>query len=319
MNNPTPRFTGIFIPIEILELDTINAMDKILLSWIDALYCKDHKGCYASNEYIATKLNLEANTVAKILTKLRKLNLIEDVSFDGRKRVIRSLVNSYVDECQRKPELDGNPTPIGQLSNPSLDDCPSYPIVESKDYNKGEEKPLPPPPSKKKKAKEFIPKVLYGPFVALKEGEYEALCTELGKDLVDHYIKAINLYVPNRKGASYKDYASTIRAWHMKDESNGSLPVKKSSSGLPKDPFDKLVENKAISERIRAIVEPECNDSTYFLVKPTYCIFKYGPTNFEKEYPFSAEDPKAFKERMISNLIKAFPKLKEKLNKFRSE
>jgi Helix-turn-helix domain len=136
MNNPTPRFTGIFIPIEILEREDINAFDKVLLSWIDALYCKDHHGCFASNEYLANRLKVEPNTIAKIITKLRKLNLIEDISFDGRTRVIRALINHHVEEAQRNPALDKNPTPIGRPSNPTLDIRPSTPYIESKDENK---------------------------------------------------------------------------------------------------------------------------------------------------------------------------------------
>jgi hypothetical protein len=51
--------------------------------------------------------------------------LIEDVSFDGRKRVIRSLINRYVDKAQSKAGLDKNPSRVGQKSNPGLDENPS--------------------------------------------------------------------------------------------------------------------------------------------------------------------------------------------------
>ena len=65
---PTPRFTGIFIPVEILEMHDLTYLELILLSWIDALYCKKHRGCFASNAYLASKLQSQPNTIAKAIT-----------------------------------------------------------------------------------------------------------------------------------------------------------------------------------------------------------------------------------------------------------
>lgn len=92
MNEPVPRFTGIFIPVEILELKNLSYLEKFLLSWIDALYCKKHGGCFVSNKHLANKLDVKENTVSKALTHFRKLKLIEDVSFDGRTRVITTKI-----------------------------------------------------------------------------------------------------------------------------------------------------------------------------------------------------------------------------------
>jgi len=127
-NEPKQRFTGIFLPAEILEMSEISWMEKILLSHIDSLYCKEHGGCYASNAYLATILGSEENTIAKSITKLRKLDLIEDVSFNGRQRVIRSLVNKFVDKHQSKAGLDKNPMQGGKKIQPS-------PIYDSKEDN----------------------------------------------------------------------------------------------------------------------------------------------------------------------------------------
>ncbi len=132
---PKPRFTGIFIPVEILELKTLSFFAMLLLSWIDALYSEDHGGCFASNDYLAQKLNVEANTVAKELTNFRKMGLIEDVSFDGRTRVIKAKINDYVNKRQSKSamdqsksELDKSPSSIGEKSIPPLDKSPSTPL-----------------------------------------------------------------------------------------------------------------------------------------------------------------------------------------------
>ncbi len=102
-----PRFTGIFIPVEILEMEELSPREIILLSWIDALYDKAKGGCFASNEYLADRLQIKPNTVAKTLVKLRNLNFIESVSFDGRQRVMRAMITKRTFESQEG--LEKNP------------------------------------------------------------------------------------------------------------------------------------------------------------------------------------------------------------------
>ncbi len=116
MSDPKPRFTGIFIPVEILEIKELSPIEKMLLSWIDALYCKDHGGCYASNDYLAGRFNLKSNTIAKSISKLRRLGFIEDGSFDGIRRIIRATINRYVEKKQSEGALEKNPM---QENNPN--------------------------------------------------------------------------------------------------------------------------------------------------------------------------------------------------------
>lgn len=136
MNNPSPRFTGLFIPVEILENSELTLLEQMLLSWIDALYCEKSRGCYASNEYFAKRLKVKENTVAKALTSLRQKKFIEDVSFDGRVRIVRAKIASYVEKCQSNAALDLNPTPIGFKSNPELDENPNPSYIRDKSIYK---------------------------------------------------------------------------------------------------------------------------------------------------------------------------------------
>jgi len=129
---PKPRFTGIFIPVEVLEIEDLTPLEQILLSWIDALYDKEKGGCFASNQYLAQRLKVKENTIAKCMVNLRKKNLIEDISFDGRKRVVKSLVHKYVHESQSKAGLEKNPTQTVKKIQPSH-------YIESKDERKEEE------------------------------------------------------------------------------------------------------------------------------------------------------------------------------------
>lgn len=109
MDEPRTRFTGIFIPAEILECQELTLFEMLLLSWIDALYCAEHGGCFASNEYLAKKMKgAKVNTVVKALIRLRKLGLIIDVSFNGRRRVIRACIGKAVDQHQSQAACDLN-------------------------------------------------------------------------------------------------------------------------------------------------------------------------------------------------------------------
>jgi len=119
---PKPRFTGLFLPAEILELKKtlkLSYFELLLLSWVDAYYNEKYGGCFASNKHLSEKMGTEENTIAKGLTRLRKLKLIEDISFDGRRRVIRALIGKTVDKTQSIQ------VGVGQPSNPTLDNRPS--------------------------------------------------------------------------------------------------------------------------------------------------------------------------------------------------
>ena len=108
-STPRPRFTGIFIPVEILDLD-LTLLEQLLLAWIDALFCVKHGGCFAKNEYLANRLKVKENTIVKALVNLRKLGLIEDVSFDGRNRIIRAVIGKFVEKSQSQSGYDLNHT-----------------------------------------------------------------------------------------------------------------------------------------------------------------------------------------------------------------
>lgn len=313
--SPTTRFTGIFIPAEILEMDDLTLFEMILLSWIDALYCPKHGGCYASNEYLGTKIrNAQVNTVAKALTRLRALKLIEDVSFDGRTRVIRSLVNRLIDKAQSNAGLDKNPRGVGQKSNAGMDNYPSevppQPYIgDSKDYKKEEREeqappPLPQPSKKKKEVKPKEPMVSFGSHVELREGEYPKLCEELGKEYVDYYIKAINNYVPNN--GPYKDYAATIRAWHLRDEGQGKLPAlqKQKEASIPSE--DRIVQNRAVCERIEAKLRHLFTPEVNFSVMKTQASLIDKLKDVRKTYTYAAIDNKQLKEILLRDLESSF-------------
>ncbi len=139
MDDPKPRFTGIFLPVEILDKEELTLLDQVLLSWIDALFCKEHGGCFAKNDYLAKRLHVKENTIAKSIMKLRHMGLIEDISFDGRNRVMRATIGRHVDQCQSNAGLDLNPMQGLTKIQPSVGFKSNATYIERKEERKEED------------------------------------------------------------------------------------------------------------------------------------------------------------------------------------
>lgn len=134
---PNPRFVGLFIPVEILEMD-LTSTECMLLAWIDALKCEEHGGCYASNEYFCKKLHLKENTVKILISKLVDMGLVERVSFDGRQRIIRACKEKwFIKKSQSTSEVDFNQPQTLKKINPcgGLESTPPN-IYREKEYIK---------------------------------------------------------------------------------------------------------------------------------------------------------------------------------------
>lgn len=88
-------FKGVWIPKHIFLNSDLSALDKILLVEIDSLDSGE-KGCFASNKYLAEFCQCSESAVSKSISKLIKLGLLCIKNFDGRRRELKSLINSQV-------------------------------------------------------------------------------------------------------------------------------------------------------------------------------------------------------------------------------
>mgnify|MGYP003148600101 CR=1 FL=1 len=86
----TRQFLGIWIPREIYLNKDLNWTDKILVVEINSL--DNERGCFASNEYFAEFLSVSTTTISTSISKLKSLGLIEQVSFDGRTRILKAAI-----------------------------------------------------------------------------------------------------------------------------------------------------------------------------------------------------------------------------------
>jgi len=87
-------FKGVWIPKEVWLNKDLSIIEKCLLVEIDSLD-NGEKGCFASNEYLATFFNLSESRMANIISDLKKRGFINQIYFDGRLRGLR-IVKSEV-------------------------------------------------------------------------------------------------------------------------------------------------------------------------------------------------------------------------------
>lgn len=199
---PTPRFTGIFIPVEILEIQGLTPSEIILLSWIDALQCRQKGGCFASNSYLALKLHLKEKHVSDMISKLKSLNLIKQISFNGRIRILQTYTwFSHQQEADSCSTARQTPAKTGGSTLPKQE--PPH-IIESKVKSKEREREPPP---------ELL---FFGQYVRMPKTHYDVLILDHGEKKIAEYIHRINLYCES-SGKTYKGYAATIRSWIAKD------------------------------------------------------------------------------------------------------
>jgi hypothetical protein len=83
------NFQGIWIP-KLIYLNTeVNWYAKILFLEIHS-FTQNGKECYMSNKYISSFLKISERQVSRYITELKTIGWIAEVSFDGRKRFLRS-------------------------------------------------------------------------------------------------------------------------------------------------------------------------------------------------------------------------------------
>ena len=94
------EFRGVWFPSEVWLDGRLTALEKIILLEIDSL--DGPEGCYASNEYLAGFCHCSKNKVVEAVGKLKELGYVESVSFDGRKRVLKTTLPKRAEAPQNR-------------------------------------------------------------------------------------------------------------------------------------------------------------------------------------------------------------------------
>ena len=85
------NFHGIWIPKSIYLAKEVNWYAKILFLEIHS-FTESGRECYMSNKYIASFLHISERQVTRYISQLKSLGWIEETSFNGRKRYLKSLL-----------------------------------------------------------------------------------------------------------------------------------------------------------------------------------------------------------------------------------
>lgn len=94
-------FKGVWIPKEVWLDTDLNALDKIILVEIDSLDSEE-RGCFASNKYLAEFCQCSESKVSRSISKLTKFGYVSVKSFNGRCRVLKSLLKNVQGSLGKK-------------------------------------------------------------------------------------------------------------------------------------------------------------------------------------------------------------------------
>jgi len=93
------NFQGIWIP-KLIYLNTeVNWYAKILFLEIHS-FTEDGKECFMSNKYISSFLKISERQVSRYISELKTVGWIAEVSFDGRRRFLKSTLEFSFRTCK---------------------------------------------------------------------------------------------------------------------------------------------------------------------------------------------------------------------------
>ncbi|PJZ43873.1 helix-turn-helix domain-containing protein [Leptospira brenneri] len=100
--------TGIWIPVWIENLNLSHSQTKL---YAEIVSLHEKGGCFASNRYFGEVLGLKMDTISRLITSLKKLGLLEQTGFDGRRRFLKPIfsVSSPKELPSNETALEKNP------------------------------------------------------------------------------------------------------------------------------------------------------------------------------------------------------------------
>ena len=106
------KWKGAWIPEELYHATDLSWIEKILFTEI--YYLDGKNGCFASNQHLAKFLKVSIPTISVGISKFKKLGLVKVISFDGRKRILKTNFQKvfelkYEDPREEKGDKDDGP------------------------------------------------------------------------------------------------------------------------------------------------------------------------------------------------------------------
>lgn len=129
MNYPKKQFKGVWIDKQVWEDQNLTWLDKCLLAEIWSLSGDD--GCYASNEFLASKFGVTEATMKNKLSAMRKRGYLRTVRFDGRTRWMKVSWDMSADVTENMTPEDSD-----YITSEVTKNVTHHHIVESKGLEK---------------------------------------------------------------------------------------------------------------------------------------------------------------------------------------
>jgi hypothetical protein len=205
---------GIWIPIEIWDHPTLSKTAKILWSEINSLDNEKKGGCFASNEFFMKRLGIKKARLCVLLRELKELNLIEQIAFNGRQRVLKAKISDNGGRLQKTTEgvYKSEPLPLEPYIYENT--------IESTEENVEKEKSKSVPQKKKKQEIRFGENEQ----IRLTQEEYEKGKSDYPPGAWDECLQRVDDYIAtNKKGSNYRNHNQVIRIWLKRD---GVEPIK---------------------------------------------------------------------------------------------
>ncbi|MCG9971170.1 helix-turn-helix domain-containing protein [Christiangramia crocea] len=127
-------FTGIWVPVEVLELKCVSGNELLLLSYIIGL-SNNNRGCYATNKHLAERLGLSRGRISEMISSLFNKGLITYKIYksEGNKRSIFPNLETLSEKSVNPIKINGY-TYMGKNVNPLTEKAKH----NNKVYNKEE-------------------------------------------------------------------------------------------------------------------------------------------------------------------------------------
>ena len=97
------RFTGLWIPAELIENRQLSIQEKFVAAEIDALD-RPNIGCTAKNQHFIDRTGLGVSRVKEIISRLASLGIIRVIEGGSKARVMRSNLAQWVADRRREAE-----------------------------------------------------------------------------------------------------------------------------------------------------------------------------------------------------------------------
>ncbi len=194
---------GLWIPMEIMMDKRLTNTEKIVISVLISL--DGGQGCFATNNYLAEFCTIRPETVSRVISKAKKLGLLDVSSLDNKSRKVDILSRAPCENIK------------GTLTNNQCNPPSNHILYYNTDYNTGETAHTPASPG------DTIP-----PTVDMVRGYVQEMGYTVNPQRFIDYYTAQGWTV---RGSPVRDWKALVRCWQG-SEKNRTI---KSQKELDKD------------------------------------------------------------------------------------